>query len=201
MTDLILLRDWQASQIEFWLPTKYPGYDVSSFGRVRSWWQRQALGCYGSRTFIGITPYYLKPIYQSGGYRAVAVARNAKGRPKYVSLHRLVAKSFIPEVDGLPHINHCNCIKTDCRSDNLEWTVPKKNTQHGIDAGVIKVIGSANPMAKLAEADVHKIKTLRFLGMSRRAVANLLNIRYSHVWSIDHGKIWKSVQLESPFHF
>src|SRR5258707_544086 len=41
MTSLILLSKWQESQIKFWGQVKdFPGYDVSNFGRVRSWLRR-----------------------------------------------------------------------------------------------------------------------------------------------------------------
>lgn len=40
MTALILLSEWEKSQIEFWLPTQWDGYDVSSKGNVRSYWTR-----------------------------------------------------------------------------------------------------------------------------------------------------------------
>lgn len=202
MADIILLRDFQASQIEFWLPTSYLGYDVSSFGRVRSWWVRKALGIgKGSVTSLGETFRILKPVPYAGGYRVVAVARNAKGRPKYVSLHRLVAQIFVPVVDGLPHVNHLNCVKSDCRSGNLEWTVPKKNTAHGITAGVIKVVGADNPMARLEENQIRQIKTLSRLGMSRQELAELFRVSGSHIWAIVTRRKWKHVSLPTPFHF
>lgn len=195
MADIILLRDFQASQIEFWLPTKYLGYDVSSFGRVRSWWARKALGIgKGSVAFLGDTPQILRSVPQAGGYRAVGVARNRAGRPKHVSLHRLVATSFVPRVEGMPHVNHKNCIKVDCRSDNLEWTVPARNTRHAIDAGVLKVTGGDNPMAKLSIADIIQIKALGKVGVSRQEAAAQFAVSPSHIWAIWTGRRWAHVE-------
>lgn len=195
MADIILLRDFQASQIEFWLPTKYLGYDVSSFGRVRSWWARRALGIgKGSATFLGTTSQILRSVPQAGGYRAVGVARNKAGRPKHVSLHRLVAMSSVPTIEGMPHVNHKNCIKADCRSDNLEWTVPVANTRHAVNAGIIKVVGEDNPMAKLTVEDIQQIRALRQAGVDRREVAAQFAVNPSHIWSIWAGKRWAHVE-------
>lgn len=46
-------------------------------------------------------------------------------------VHRLVAETFIPNIDKLPQINHKNEIKTDNRVDNLEWCDEKYNVNYG----------------------------------------------------------------------
>ena len=194
MADIILLRDFQASQIEFWLPTAFVGYDVSSFGRVRSWWARKSLGVgKGSEAYLGTVARILRTVPQSGGYRAVGVGRTVNGRPKHVALHRLVAKAFIPPIEGMSHVNHLNLLKSDCRAGNLEWTIPKRNTQHAIDAGVIRVIGVNNPMARLTTDDVREIRELRRLGVDCQEVAARFRITPAHVYAIEQGRRWGHV--------
>ena len=39
-------------------------------------------------------------------------------------------------------VNHKDSIRTDCRLCNLEWTLPKDNTIHGINSGFKKVFGN-----------------------------------------------------------
>lgn len=53
------------------------------------------------------------------------------GKKKYFSVHRLVAKAFIPNPTGLPFVNHKNENKSDNRVENLEWCDAKYNTNFG----------------------------------------------------------------------
>ena len=53
-----------------------------------------------------------------------------EGKSKHFATHRLVAKAFIGEIEGL-EINHKNEIKTDNRVENLEIVTPKQNCNYG----------------------------------------------------------------------
>jgi hypothetical protein len=54
-----------------------------------------------------------------------------QGKPFKKKVHRLVAKTFIPNPNGLPMINHKNEIKDDNKVENLEWCTNKYNQRYG----------------------------------------------------------------------
>lgn len=68
----------------------------------------------------------------SNGYLRVNLRKgNMKyEKPTTYSVHRLVAKAFIPNENNLPYINHKDGNKTNNKVDNLEWCTPKENSTH-----------------------------------------------------------------------
>lgn len=98
---------------EIWKEIKdYEGlYWVSNLGRVKS------------------STKILKNRLSKRGYYIVTLYKNAKGVTKTV--HRLVAKAFIPNPDDLPQINHKDENKLNNNVDNLEWCTAKYNCNYG----------------------------------------------------------------------
>lgn len=53
------------------------------------------------------------------------------GKRHYLRVHRLVAKTFIPNPDNLPEVNHKDEDKTNNSTDNLEWCTSHDNKVYG----------------------------------------------------------------------
>ncbi len=84
----------------------HKGYFVTEDGRVFTTWTR-----YG----IGTNLKELTQQIDKQGYSQVKL----KGVRKRV--HRLVAETFIPNPNNSPCVNHKNEVKTDNKTENLEW--------------------------------------------------------------------------------
>tara|TARA_R110000868_G_C10769793_1_gene754628 strand:+ start:76 stop:621 length:546 start_codon:yes stop_codon:yes gene_type:complete len=112
--------------MEIWKPIEdAPGYEVSSFGNVRSVDRVKLLpnryGSYNERRFKG------KPIASHAfpnGYVGVLL-----GRGKCKLVHRLVAAAFI-EGNTQLQVNHKNGKRDDNRVENLEWVSCSDNHRH-----------------------------------------------------------------------
>lgn len=92
-------------------------YQVSNYGRIKSLYNYKRNG-----TNI-LTPRY------KHGYYQIGLRKNKKR--KWLAVHRLVAKAFIPNPENLPCVNHKDENKTNNCVYNLEWcTHSYNNTYH-----------------------------------------------------------------------
>lgn len=109
----------------------YKGYyQVSSFGRIR--------GCERNVTKLNVHTKQkenktikaaIKDIQVARtGYQMVSLYKNGIG--KGYSVHRLVAKAFIPNYGNKPQVNHKDGIKRNNYIGNLEWATHSENMYH-----------------------------------------------------------------------
>jgi hypothetical protein len=77
---------------------------------------------------------FLKTRLDKDGYVMVVLCKS--GKKKNISIHRLLAISFIPNPDKKPQVNHVNGIKSDNRLENLEWVTASENIVHSWTTGL-----------------------------------------------------------------
>ena len=109
--------------MEIWRDIEgYEGkYQVSNEGRVKALaWKGNGIGCSQNEHILRQKDLR--------GYKRVGLSK--EGVVKCYSVHRLVAKAFIPNPNNYPVIDHINTIRDDNRVENLRWTTPKENNQN-----------------------------------------------------------------------
>lgn len=97
-------------------------YQISNLGRVKS------IGRYVNHWRGGKRRHEERIINNqtaTNGYQHVLL-----GDRSIVSIHRLVAKYFVPNPENKKQVNHKDGNKKNNSADNLEWVTNKENQQH-----------------------------------------------------------------------
>lgn len=116
---------------ERWLPIK--GYEdfyhISNLGRVKSLPRK-------IETRPGVIALFKGKILSMTGkrnYLRVTLSKN--GTQNVKTIHRLVAETFIPNINNKKCVNHIDGDKHNNNVSNLEWCTYKENTHHAIMIG------------------------------------------------------------------
>ncbi len=176
------------SQKEIWKSISgYEGqYDVSSKGRVRSYWKRV-----GGRTVLCSSPQSIKSQRLSHhGYWLVTLSKR-----KTKKVHRLVLETFIGCCPKGMECCHTNGICTDNRQENLRWDTHKNNMVKDGGAKKIIGIGEKHLRAKLTNSDVFNIKEMIATHkIQKQKIAAMYHVSPATVSLICSGKTWKHIQ-------
>lgn len=82
---------------------------------------------------------YKKVQYETQGYKYCRIEYKTEDGfiMKNKRVNRLVAETFIPNLDNKPVVCHKNNIKTDNRVENLYWGSVSENTKQAFDDGLL----------------------------------------------------------------
>ena len=116
------------------------------------------------------------------GYKRVSLSK--KGIVKTISVHRLVAITFI-EGDSRLTVNHKDGNKLNNHYSNLEFISNNENLKHAHRIGLIKPpknkVGTENKKAKLTEIQVINIRKSM---LSSRELSKIYNVHHSVIQGI-----------------
>jgi hypothetical protein len=158
------------TQEELYPIKNYEGkYAITKSGKIWS---------YPTRIHNGM---FLKPQKTHDGYFYVTLRGSA------FKIHRLVAETFIPNVDNKPYINHIDGIKTNNDVKNLEWCTAKENMRHAWDNNLME----NSRHNKLTKEEVVLLRERISQGMSQRKVGKLFNISRGAIQLIVNGDTYK----------
>lgn len=133
---------------EVWKPIKgYEDfYEISNQGRIRTKQFRHHVRA----------GYVLKLKQHPMGYLAVNL--RGVGTDKTYLVHRLVAETFLGNLESLAEVNHLNGNKKDNRAENLEIVSRQENIDHAVRHGLINNKGERNSQAKLTDDERERIR-------------------------------------------
>ena len=167
-------RDFTSSKFK-------PYYQVSSNGRVRN----------------KITNKYLKLLHDKRGYVKVALSLNLpykKNTP--VSVHRLVALTFIPNDDpaNKTTVNHIDYDKENNTVANLEWMSSSDNVKDSY-ATKHHVMGRGvnSNSSKYTEAQITTVCELLQSGNTPKHISEVTGVPENIIGHIKAGKIWTDI--------
>lgn len=153
---------------EIWKPiVGFPKYQISNMGRIQG--QKGLVNSYDKMN----AKYKLVGLYDE----------NLKSHK--FSVHRLVAKHFLPNPNNLPEINHIDEDPSNNAVSNLEWCDRKYNAHYGTRCQRIK---EESPLKK--SVDLYKYDTDEFVGTyeSITKVAEEIGATVSNICATLHGR-------------
>lgn len=182
---------------EIWkdIPSYENLYQISSYGRVKSLERHAKYRNNDKRTYFKAEKI-LRQQTNSDGYKIVKLY-DGEAKGKNISVHRLLALSFIPNYHNLKMVNHIDGNPSNNNLENLEWCTHAYNVKHAYDNKLKNpknYIGEASSTSKLTNDIVLEIGyKYGKNGNSYKKLAKEYNISPSNVFSIVKRKSWTHV--------
>lgn len=172
-------------------------YEASTYGRIR---RMKNETIYKDGRIAHFSQTILTPAKTKKGYLSVYLS--VKSRKYTISVHKLIAITFIPNPENKKTVNHKDLNKENNYVENLEWMTNKENMQHAFKNGVyiernkytIKNLGvhfglsgEKNHSAKLTDKQVIEIRKLKGI-LTLKKIAEIYNVSQSLISAILNNK-------------
>jgi hypothetical protein len=139
----------------------------------------------------------LKPFPNTRGYLIVFVAGKWE-KQRCNLIHQLVAKTFLPNPESKPQVNHKDGNKLNNSVTNLEWMTHQENIQHAWDTGLFEekrkaivracIIQKSKPVIDLytgikynSLSDACRVNNLRYSTEAMRIKMAYKTIRFNYL--------------------
>ena len=146
-----------------------PNYFVSSLGRFKN--------------KKGVIMKDYKPHHSGYIYLRVNIQKYA--------LHRLVAQTFIPNLENKPFVNHIDGNKINNCANNLEWVTCAENNLHNHKIGLIKCFKRKVAQYDLEMNEINKFDSIKDAADNLKiSVGSIKSVLYKKQ-KTGGGFIWK----------
>lgn len=181
-----MLQDSQ----EIWLPVQgYEGlYEVSNLARIRSL-PRTYFTSNGK--IVRLKGLLKKQTSMSNGYLHATFTKDGKTTQHLI--HVLVAKAFVENPNGYPHVNHKDLNPKNCLPENLEWVTHQQNIIHARDNGKMNALTNPKRRFKLQPEQVSEMRMLAKKGERHGSIAEKYGVSRECVSQIARNERWKEV--------
>ena len=115
------------------------------------------------------------------------------------TVHRIVARAFIPNLENKPVVNHKDGNKTNNNVNNLEWSTYQENATHALYNNLTTNYGERSPLNKFSEDMIIKVCEMLMEGLQPKEISDIIGLSQSMVIDIKHQKIWKHITLNYDF--
>ncbi len=176
-------------------------YEASNLGKIRSLDRKIKHKRYD---FINVKGKILSPRLDKDGYETVVLCKDTE--KKYARVHIFVAKTFIPNPNNLPEVNHYDNIRNNNNIKNLLWGTCQSNqfhrhktwshssTDNNPSGRNMTIAMSLAKATKLNPENVEKIRELYNTGKyTQEQLGKIFGITRNHICLVVNNRIWKLV--------
>ena len=159
-------------------------YQVSNKGNVKSLY------------FLGHNAEKLMKL--SNHHSGYLIVQLGKHPAKTYLVHQLVARAFIPLVNGKKFVNHIDGNKHNNCVDNLEWVSHEENIKRSYERGnhVGRATGVKNTRAKLDESLVTEMRIeYWYYSTPIMTISKKYNVPWSTVSHVVNGETWVNIPM------